>query len=62
LGAHGGPARWGGFTGDPTWFYQPAGGPLFDLAVFNMLASRLPAMQFWGGEGALTAPQFLIKN
>jgi predicted dehydrogenase len=123
LGAHGGPARWDDFAGDPTWFYQPGGGPLFDLAVypihiltqilgpvrrvtafsglalpqilataqrargqtikvevddttlmlldfgdatlasvnasFNMLSSRLPAMQFWGSEGALTAPQFL---
>ena len=122
LGAHGGPARWDGFTGDPTWFYQPGGGPLFDLAVYpiqiltqilgpvrrvsafsglalpqivataqqvrgqtiqvevddttpmlldfgnatfasveasyNMLSARLPAMQFWGSQGALTAPQF----
>jgi len=122
LGAHGGPARWDDFTGDPMWFYQPGGGPLFDLAVypihiltqilgpvrrvtafsglalpeivataqrargqriqvevddttlmlldfgnatlasvdasFNMLSSRLSAMQFWGSEGALTAPQF----
>ena len=28
-------------------------------ASYNMLSSRLPAMQFWGSEGALTAPQFL---
>ena len=123
LGAHQGPARWDGYTSDPTWFYQPGAGPLFDLAVYpvqilthlfgpvrrvaafaglavpevvmtaqavrgktvrvnvddtvpmildfghatfatvntsyNMLASRLPAMQFWGDQGALTAPQFL---
>jgi predicted dehydrogenase len=123
LGAHGGPARWDDFTGDPAWFYQPGGGPLFDLAVYpihiltqilgpvtrvtafsglavpeilataqkmrgqtikaevddttlavldfgnatlamvgasyNMLSSRLPEMQIWGSEGALTAPQFL---
>jgi predicted dehydrogenase len=123
LGAHGGPARWDGYTADPTWFYQPGGGPLFDLAVYpvqilthlfgpvkrvvafsglalpevvmtaqkvrgqtvkvevddttpmildfgnatfatvdvsyNMLSARLPAMQFWGSQGALTAPQFL---
>jgi len=123
LGAHGGPARWDGFTGDPTWFYQPGAGPLFDLAVYpvqvmtqilgpvrrvtafsglalpeilataqqvrgqtikvevddttpmlldfgnatfatveasyNMLSSRLPVMQFWGSQGALTAPQFM---
>jgi predicted dehydrogenase len=123
LGAHGGPARWDDFTGDPTWFYQPGAGPLFDLAVypvqiltqilgpvrrvsafsglalpeivataqqvrgqtiqvevddttpmlldfgnatfatveasFNMLSSRLPVMQFWGSQGALTAPQFM---
>ena len=122
LGAHGGPARWDGYTSDPTWFYRPGGGPLFDLAVYpvqilthlfgpvervtafsglavpeltmtaqevrgqtlkveiddttpmildfgnatfatveasyNMLNTRLPAMQFWGSEGALTAPQF----
>jgi predicted dehydrogenase len=121
LGAHGGPARWDDYTSDPTWFYQPGGGPLFDLAVYpvhilthlfgpvkrvtafsglalpelvmtaqkvrgqtlkvqvddtvpmildfgnvtfatveasyNMLSSRLPAMQFWGSQGALTAPQ-----
>ena len=34
LGAHGGPARWDGYTSDPTWFYQLGGGPLFDLAVY----------------------------
>ncbi|GAB4529975.1 MAG: Gfo/Idh/MocA family oxidoreductase [Anaerolineae bacterium] len=28
-------------------------------ASYNMLSSRLPAMQIWGSEGALTAPQFL---
>jgi predicted dehydrogenase len=28
-------------------------------ASYNMLSSRLPAMQLWGSEGALTAPQFL---
>jgi predicted dehydrogenase len=28
-------------------------------ASYNMLSSRLPAMQFWGSEGALTAPQFM---
>lgn len=123
LGAHHGPARWDDYTTDPTWFYQPGAGPLFDLAVYpvqilthlfgpvrrvtafgalalpevtmtaqavrgqtvkvtvddtvpmildfgdatlatvnasyNMLASRMPAMQFWGTEGSLTAPQFL---
>jgi len=122
LGAHGGPARWDDYTSDPTWFYRPGGGPLFDLAVYpvqilthlfgpvkrvtafsglavpeltmtaqkvrgqtlkvevddttpmildfgnatfatveasyNMLSTRLPVMQFWGSEGALTAPQF----
>jgi predicted dehydrogenase len=26
---------------------------------YNMLSARLPAMQFWGSQGALTAPQFL---
>ncbi len=123
LGAHGGPARWDGYTSDPTWFYQPGAGPLYDLAVYpvqilthlfgpvkrvvafsglavpeiemtaqsvrgktvkvnvddtvpmildlgnatfasvdcsyNMLSTRLPAMQFWGSAGSLTAPQFL---
>jgi predicted dehydrogenase len=131
LGAHGGPARWDDYTSDPTWFYRPGGGPLFDLAVYpvqilthlfgpvkrvtafsglalpelvmtaqevrgqvlqvqvddttpmildfgeatyqgkrstsfatveasyNMLSSRLPDMQFWGSQGALTAPQFM---
>ncbi len=122
LGAHGGPARWDGYTSDPTWFYQPGAGPLFDLAVYpvqiltqlfgpvkritafsrlalpelvmtaekvrgktvkvntddtipmildlgatfasvdcsyNMLSTRLPAMQFFGASGSLTAPQFL---
>ena len=34
LGAHHGPARWDGYTSDPTWFYQPGAGPLFDLAVY----------------------------
>ena len=34
LGAHGGPARWDDYTSDPTWFYRPGGGPLFDLAVY----------------------------
>jgi predicted dehydrogenase len=33
-GAHGGPARWDGYTSDPTWFYQKGAGPLFDLAVY----------------------------
>ncbi len=28
-------------------------------ASYNMLSTRLPAMQFWGSRGALTAPQFL---
>lgn len=28
-------------------------------ASYNMLSSRLPAMQIWGSEGALTAPQFM---
>ena len=123
LGAHMGPARWDGYTSDPTWFYRPGAGPLFDLSVYpvqilthlfgpvkrvtafsglavpevvmtaqavrgqtlevqvddtilmildfgsatfasvstsyNMLASRLPAMQFFGSRGSLTAPQFL---
>ncbi|MGQ9683094.1 MAG: Gfo/Idh/MocA family protein [Anaerolineae bacterium] len=123
LGAHHGPARWDGYTSDPTWFYQQGAGPLFDLAVYpvqilthvigpvkrvaafsglavpevtmtaqavrgqkvkvnvddtvslvldfgnvtfasvntsyNMLNSRLPAMQFFGDAGSLTAPQFL---
>ncbi|MGQ9501662.1 MAG: Gfo/Idh/MocA family protein [Anaerolineae bacterium] len=123
LAAHMGPARWQEFSGDPTWFYQPGAGPLFDLGVYplhiltqlvgpvkrvtafsglalpeitmtaqnvrgqllrvqvddttlvlldfgnailasitasyNVLASRLPDMQFWGSEGAMTAPQFL---
>jgi predicted dehydrogenase len=27
-------------------------------ASYNMLSSRLPAMQIWGSQGALTAPQF----
>jgi predicted dehydrogenase len=26
---------------------------------YNVLSSRMPGMQFWGSEGALTAPQFL---
>ena len=34
IGAHHGPARWDGYTSDPTWFYRPGGGPLFDLAVY----------------------------
>ncbi len=34
LGAHHGPARWDGYTSDPTWFYQPGAGPLFDLSVY----------------------------
>ncbi|MGC8878921.1 MAG: Gfo/Idh/MocA family protein [Anaerolineae bacterium] len=123
LAAHMGPARWEEFSGDPTWFYQPGAGPLFDLGVYplhiltqlvgpvkrvtafsglavpelvmtarnvrgqrlrvqvddtalllldfgnailasiaasyNVLASRLPDMQFWGSKGAMTAPQFL---
>lgn len=123
LGAHMGPARWDDYSGDPTWFYQPGAGPLFDLAVYpvqilthlfgpaqrvsafsglavpevimtaknvrgktvqvnvddtvpfildfgaatfatvntsyNMLASRQPAMQFFGDRGSVTAPQFL---
>lgn len=29
-----GPANWKDFTSDPTWFYKPGGGPLFDLAVY----------------------------
>lgn len=123
LGAHHGPARWDGYTTDPTWFYQLGAGPLFDLAVYpvqilthyfgpvkrvvafsglacpevvmtaqnvrgqtvkvqiddtipfildfgdalfasvltsyNVLYARLPAMQFWGDQGSITAPQFL---
>lgn len=123
FGGHHGPARWDGYTSDPTWFYQPGAGPLFDLAVYpvqilthvlgpvrrvsafsgialpevvmtaqpvhgqtvkagiddttvmlldfgnstfasidvsyNLLASRFPAMQFFGTGGSLTAPQFL---
>ncbi|MHB0857777.1 MAG: Gfo/Idh/MocA family protein [Anaerolineae bacterium] len=123
LAAHHGPARWNDYTTDPTWFYQPGAGPLFDLAVYpvqilthlfgpvrrvtafsglalpelamtaqavrgqqlcvqvddttpmildfgdttfatvmcsyNMLSSRQPAMQFWGSQGSLSAPQFL---
>jgi predicted dehydrogenase len=120
-GAHGGPARWDEYTSDPTWFYQPGAGPVFDMAVYpvhiltqvfgpvkrvtafsglslpelvmtaqkvrgqtvmvqvddttpmildfgdatfatveasyNVLSSRLPVIEFWGSEGALTAPQ-----
>ena len=123
LAAHFGPARWDGYTTDPTWFYQPGAGPLFDLAVYpvqvlvhlfgavkrvtafsglavpelaatgenvrgktikvltddtipiildfggarfatvnvsyNVLSSRFPGMQFWGSQGAMSAPQFL---
>ncbi len=123
IGAHHGPARWDGYTSDPTWFYLPGAGPLFDLAVYpvqilthifgpvkrvtafaglacteivmtpepvrgkmlrpqtddtipfvldfgnatfasvltsyNVLFARMPAMQFFGDRGSLTAPQFL---
>jgi len=123
IGAHHGPARWDDYTSDPSWFYQPGAGPLFDLAVYpvqilthifgpvkrvtafsglacpevvmtpqpvrgqtlrvetddtipfildfgnatfasvitsyNVLFARLPAMQFFGDQGSLTAPQFL---
>jgi predicted dehydrogenase len=31
---HHGPARWKEYTSDPTWFYLPGAGPLFDLAVY----------------------------
>lgn len=33
-GSHGGPAWLYDFTTDPTWFYKPGGGPLFDLGVY----------------------------
>jgi predicted dehydrogenase len=126
LGAHHGPARWDGYTSDPTWFYQAGAGPLFDLSVYpvqilihlfgavkrvsaysalalpevtmtpgevrgqtvhvgiddttcmlldfggipmasvdtsyNVLSARCPDMQFYGSEGALTAPQFLSND
>ena len=35
-GSHGGPARWEGYTSDPTWFYQKTAGPLLDLAVYSI--------------------------
>jgi predicted dehydrogenase len=126
IGAHHGPARWDGYTSDPTWFYQKGAGPLFDLAVYpvqilihllgavkrvsaysalalpevtmtpsevrgqpvhvgiddttcmlldfggipmasvdtsyNVLSARCPDMQFYGSEGAITAPQFLSNE
>ena len=35
-GSHGGPARWEGYTSDPTWFYQKTAGPVLDLAVYSI--------------------------
>lgn len=33
-GSHAGPAWVYNFTTDPSWFYKPGGGPLFDLGVY----------------------------
>jgi predicted dehydrogenase len=33
-GSHPGPAWLPDFTSDPTWFYQPGAGPIFDLGVY----------------------------
>jgi len=35
-GSHRGPERFGDRYTDPTWFYKPGAGPVFDLAVYQL--------------------------
>lgn len=35
-GSHPGPAWLMDYVSDPTWFYQPGGGPIFDLGVYPL--------------------------
>jgi predicted dehydrogenase len=53
-GSAGGPARWEGYSSDPTWFYQEGAGPVIDTGVYaiDYLVDTLgPARRVFGFAG-----------
>jgi len=62
IGAHHGPARWDGYTSDPTWFYQKGAGPLFDLAVYpvQILTQLFGPVQRVSAFAGLAVPELTI--
>lgn len=62
--SHGGPARLYDFTTDPTWFYKPGGGPLFDLAVYpiQVLCAMLGPVQRVTAFAGISCPHVVVRS
>jgi predicted dehydrogenase len=63
-GSHGGPARWEGYTSDPTWFYRKTAGPVLDLAVYSIdtLIRVLGPVKRVAAFSALAVPELTILS
>lgn len=63
-GSHGGPARWAGYTSDPTWFYQKTAGPVLDLAVYSIdtLTRVLGPVKRVSAFSGLAVPELTIQS
>ena len=63
-GSHGGPAWLYDFTTDPTWFYKPGGGPLFDLGVYpiHVLCGMLGPARRVSAFAGISHPRRVVRT
>jgi predicted dehydrogenase len=59
-----GPADWGEYTGDPTTFYQPGVGPVFDHGVYRLheMTTVMGAVARVQAMGTIALPERLIRG
>jgi predicted dehydrogenase len=62
--SHAGPARLYDFTTDPTWFYKPGGGPLFDLGVYpiQVLCAMLGPVRRVSAFAGISSPTLVVRS
>lgn len=63
-GSHGGPAWLYDYTTDPTWFYKPGGGPLFDLGVYpiHVLCVMLGPVKRVSAFAGISHPERIVRS
>jgi len=63
-GSHSGPAWVYNFTTDPTWFYKPGGGPLFDLGVYpiHVLCAMLGPARRVTALAGISHPERVVRS
>ena len=61
--SHFGAAEFTGYSSDPTWFYRPGGGPIFDMGVYaihKLTALMGPAKRVFAFSG-IAVPERIVR-